>query len=82
MDSRSSTQPVGSSEPNKYGLYDTLGNVWEWCQDTADDNGAHVLRGGSWLSSTENFPNAQTHSAGAANYADRFTGFRMVLVPQ
>jgi hypothetical protein len=82
MESRSSTQPVGSSEPNKYGLYDTLGNVWEWCQDTADDNGAHILRGGSWLSSTENFPNAQTHSAGAANYSDRFTGFRMVLVPQ
>ena len=79
---RSSSQPVGASEPNKYGLYDTLGNVWEWCLDTADDNGAHIMRGGSWLSSDQNFPNAQTHSAGAAKYADRFTGFRVVLVPQ
>ena len=81
-DSRSSTQPVGSSEPNKFGLYDTIGNVWEWCQDAADENGAHSLRGGSWLSSNANFPNAQTHSAGAAKYADRFTGFRVVLVAQ
>ena len=78
----SSTQDVGASEPNKYGLYDTIGNVWEWCTDAMDENGAHSLRGGSWLSSTENFPNAETRTAGAAKYSDRFTGFRVVLVPQ
>jgi hypothetical protein len=78
----SSTQDVGFSEPNKYGLYDTLGNVWEWCLDTVDDKGAHSLRGGSWLSSAENFPSADTRSAGVPKYADRFTGFRVVLVPQ
>ena len=52
----SSTQDVGYSAPNKYGLYDTLGNVWEWCLDTVDDQGDHSLRGGSWLSSADNFP--------------------------
>jgi hypothetical protein len=76
-----STQNVGFSSPNKYGLYDTIGNVWEWCLDDFDTNGNHTLRGGTWLSLPENFPNAGTRQGGPPKYADKFIGFRVVLVP-
>ena len=76
-----STQNAGYSEPNKYGLYDTIGNVWEWCLDDFDDKGNHSLRGGTWLSLPDNFPGPEARQGAGPKYADKFIGFRVVLVP-
>lgn len=44
-------QPVGSKQPNAFGLYDTLGNAWEWCWDLLDParyGDYRVFRGGGF----------------------------------
>lgn len=72
------TAPAKSFEPNGYGLYNLVGNVWEWTQ--SDWQGGKVLKGGSYLCH-DSYCNRYRNSARIKNSPDSslsHTGFRLV----
>lgn len=86
------SNPVGLKNPNQFGLYDMMGNVWEWTQDcwnknyngsptdgsawTSGDCGVRVVKGGSWSSNTNDLRTAYRLRNSAKGRYDHF-GFRV-----
>lgn len=88
---------VGQKLPNPFGLYDTMGNIGEWVQDTYQgsytgaptdgsawiDMGSNnrVFRGGYWSSSPRNCRPASRTWAAGTTSPGYGVGFRLVWTP-
>lgn len=81
------TRPVGSYEPNGFGVYDMIGNVSEWCDDTfksypdgpeekSESFDGRVLRGGSWESPNPVFIRLTNRYGASADTSRMNIGFR------
>ena len=90
------TTVVGSHAANPWGLFDTHGNVWEWCLDSWDGSANYpssavsdpyvssgpgrVIRGGSWFNAAGVCRSAYRGNSSPGG-AISGIGFRVVLAP-
>jgi formylglycine-generating enzyme required for sulfatase activity len=87
------TAEVGTFPPNRWGLYDVHGNVWEWVEDAwhpnyqgAPNDGSEwregdaalrVLRGGSWYDNGPDYLRSAVRNKQRPAYRNDNVGFRL-----
>jgi formylglycine-generating enzyme required for sulfatase activity len=77
-----SVSPVACFQPNPFGVYDMIGNVWEWT--LSDPSGSHgQLAGGSHLCSDNYCRNYRPtgRQAQELNFSASHVGFRVIYAP-
>ena len=91
-DGHARTSLVGSYQANAFGLYDMIGNAWEWVQDCFNwsyegapatqaawldgDCSSRVMRGASWAS-TPTYLRAAHRGGERTTFRSDYTGFRV-----
>ena len=89
------TAPAGTYRPNAFGLYDMIGNAWEWCSDWHDSayyrhspsldprgpkaGAFHVIRGGGWFNGATQGRSAQRIYFDPTFRYCLLSGFRVVM---